>query len=191
MRIVYRPYLKYKFFDSLFLGLSIGTIFLIYTPLSPSLYSLGGIFLALSMIIIAKMYIKILTLHYFFLISLFVEIILLVIICFFIIFSYSYTTALVVYVGYQATFAFGAYLMRAETIFLKKTKLLQMVDVVRQKGYLAGMLISYLFYKFEIYILHVKSHKAQVYEIHFLLFFIELIIISYILKAFKRLHSCG
>lgn len=187
MNIVYRPYLKYKFFDSLFLGLSIGTIFLIYTPLSPSLYSLGGIFLALSMILIAKMYIKILAINYFFLISLFVELVLLAIICFFIIFSYSYTTALVVYVGYQATFAFGAYLMRAETIFLKKTKLLQMVDIVRQKGYLTGMLASYLFYKFEIYVLHVKSHKAQVYDIHFLLLIVEVIIIYYILKAFKRL----
>lgn len=188
MQIVYRPYLKYKFFDSLFLGLSIGTIFLIYTPLSPSLYSLGGIFLALGMIMIAKLYVKILTLRYFFLISLFVELVLLAVISFFIIFSYSYTTALVVYAGYQLTFAFGAYLMRAETIFLKKTKLLQMVDIVRQKGYLTGMLASYLFYKFEIYILHVKSHKTQVYDIHFVLLFVETVIIFYILKAFKKLY---
>ncbi len=186
MRIVYREFLKYKFFNSLFLGVSIGTIFLIYTPLSPSLYSLGGIFLAISMIIIAKLYIKILNINYFFKISLFVELVLLVIICFFLIFSYNYTTALVVYTGYQATFAFGSYLIRAETLFLKKIDLLKMVDIIKQKGYLIGMFISYLFYKIQTDFLHVKSHKTEVYNIHFLLLAIELIIIFYVLKSFSK-----
>ena len=39
LRINNRNFIKYKFFNSLFLGTSIGSIFTIYTPLEPSVYS--------------------------------------------------------------------------------------------------------------------------------------------------------
>ena len=38
-------FIRYKFFNSLFLGLSVGAIFTLYAPLEPSIYSLGGVFL--------------------------------------------------------------------------------------------------------------------------------------------------
>ncbi len=37
-------------------GVSVGSIFILYTPLQPSIYSLGGIILALGMLFVAKWY---------------------------------------------------------------------------------------------------------------------------------------
>jgi len=61
-----REFLKYKFLNSFFLGISLGTIFVLYEPLKPSIYSLGGIALALGMLGVAKLYEKIMTLAYFY-----------------------------------------------------------------------------------------------------------------------------
>jgi len=180
-----REFLKYKLLNSLFLGLSVGSIFILYTPLMPSVYSIGGIFLALGMLIVAKFYYKILNMEYFYKISLFVELVLLFIIGYFLIFSYSYTTAFIIYIGYQVTFTFGSYLIRAETLFLKRSKSIELVDVAKQKGYLFGMLISYLFYLFIENILSITDKQTQVYDIHLLLLILQLFIIFYLIKSFK------
>ena len=45
----------YKFFNSLFLGVSLGSVFTIYEPLDPKLFSAGGIFLAVSTLAIARL----------------------------------------------------------------------------------------------------------------------------------------
>ena len=50
----------YKFFNSLFLGTSIGSIFIIYSPLEPAIYSVGGIVLAFGLMAVASFYEKIL-----------------------------------------------------------------------------------------------------------------------------------
>lgn len=182
-----REFLKYKLLNSAFLGLSVGSIFVLYTPLMPSVYSIGGILLALGMLLVAKFYYKILNMNYFYKISLFVELVLLFIITYFLIFSYSYMTALIVYIGYQLTFTFGSYLIRAETLFLKKTKPIELVDVAKQKGYLLGMLVSYLFYTLLEYIFSVNDKQTQVYVIHVLLFFFQLSIIFYLIKSFRKI----
>jgi len=184
MQLNTKTFIKYKFLNSLFLGLSIGSIFTIYAPLKPSIYSIGGIILALSMLLIAKLYKKIMNINYFYKISLAVEIVLLVLICYFLIFSYSYTTALFVYMGYQITFVFGSYLVRAETLFLKRSAILGFVDIAKQKGYLSGMLLSFLFYKALEY-LNITQNKIQVYDIHFLLLVVETLIIYFLIKSFK------
>ena len=184
MQLNTKTFIKYKFLNSLFLGLSIGSIFTIYAPLKPSIYSIGGIILALSMLLIAKFYKKIMNINYFYKISLAVEIVLLVLICYFLIFSYSYTTALFVYIGYQITFVFGSYLVRAETLFLKRSAILGFVDIAKQKGYLSGMLLSFLFYKALEY-LNITQNKIQVYDIHFLLIIVEILIIYFLIKSFK------
>ncbi len=180
-----REFIKYKLLNSLFLGLSVGSIFVLYAPLSPSLYSAGGIVLALAMLVVAKFYYKILNIEYFFKISLFVELVLLFAISYFLLFSYSYTTAFIIYVGYQITFSFGSYLIRAETLFLRKTKPIELVDVAKQKGYLLGMLLSYLFYKFLEYQFALTDKQAQVYFIHFFLLLTQLFIIYSLIKSFK------
>lgn len=186
MKIKAHEFINYKFLNSLFLGLSVGSIFVLYIPLTPSIYSLGGILLALGMLFVAKLYYKILTINYFYNISLFVELVILFAITYFLLFSYSYTTALLIYIGYQITFTFGSYLIRAETLFLKKTKVLSFVDVAKQKGYLGGMLISYVFYKSIEFFFQINDKQDQIYLIHFALLFIQVSTIIYLIKAFKH-----
>ena len=185
LELQFKEYLKYKFLNSLFLGLSVGSIFILYTPLMPSIYSVGGVLLALGMLVVAKFYYKILNIHYFYKVSLFIELILLSVLVYFLLFSYSYTTALIIYIGYQITFVFGSYLVRAETLFLKKTKFLEYVDVAKQKGYLLGMVFSYFFYTFLEKFFEIHDKQVQVYNIHFLLVCVEVMIIYYLIHSFR------
>ena len=178
-------FIRYKFFNSLFLGVSVGAIFTLYTPLDPSIYSLGGISLAIAMLLVARLYNHILNTTWFFRISLFVEVVLLLAILFFLVYQYNYQTALVMYIGYQITFIFGSYLVRAETLLLKTDTLLTQLDTAKQLGYLSGMLLSYLFYK----VLHLQGivqNQEEVYLLHYLLVGIEFIVIILIFKSFKK-----
>ena len=178
-------FIRYKFFNSLFLGVSVGAIFTLYTPLDPSIYSLGGIALAIAMLLVARVYNHILNTTWFFRISLFVEVVLLLAILFFLIYQYNYQTALVMYIGYQITFIFGSYLVRAETLLLKTDTLLTKLDTAKQLGYLSGMLLSYLFYKL-LELQGITQNQEQVYLLHYLLVAIESIVIVLIFKSFKR-----
>ena len=178
-------FILYKWFNSLFLGVSIGSVFTIYEPLEPSVYSLGGIALAAAMIIVAKFYHKILNGYYFFRLSLAVELIVMLMLIAFLIFSYSYQTALLIYIGYQITFVFGSYLVRAETLIFKEDHVLTKIDMAKQIGYLVGMAVSYAFYKGVEYFKLLSDKQEQVYYIHFLLVAIELIVITLLWKAFN------
>jgi hypothetical protein len=165
------------------LGLSVGAIFTLYTPLEPSIYSLGGVFLSLAMLLVARLYDQILNALWFFRISLFVEVVLLIAIAYFLYHSYSYQTALLMYIGYQITFVFGSYLIRAETLLLKTNSLLTKLDTAKQLGYLVGMALAYAFYKvMELYA--IQSNQEQVYTLHFLLLVLEVLVIFTIFKSF-------
>ena len=179
-------FIRYKFFNSLFLGVSVGAIFTLYSPLEPSIYSLGGIFLALGMLLVARFYHQILNADWLFRISLFVELILLLAILFFLLNQYNYQTALIMYIGYQVTFVFGSYLIRAETLLLQTDVLLTKLDTMKQLGYLLGMGISYIFYKI-LSLQGITDSQAQVYLLHYILTAIELIVIWLIVKSFKRI----
>ena len=148
LQLNHRDYIIYKFFNSLFLGTSIGSVFIIYSPLEPAIYSIGGIVLALGLMGVALFYEKILNIGYFYIISLFVEIVILAVLISFLIFSYSYEIALCVYIGYQVTFIFGSYLGRVETLLLKKKRILKAVDISKQAGYMIGLLLSYVVFLF-------------------------------------------
>jgi putative membrane protein len=186
LKLNVREFIKYKLLNSLFLGLSIGSIFVLYAPLSPSVYSVGGIALALAMLVVAKFYHKILNMGYFYKISLFVEAVLLLAISYFLLFSYSYATAFVIYAGYQITFTFGSYLIRAETLFLRRSKPLELVDVAKQKGYLFGMLLAYVFYEVLERYFGVTDKQTQVYFMHVLLLCAQVAIIFYLVKSFSK-----
>jgi len=93
--------------------------------------------------------------------------------------------ALSVYLGYQVTFMFGNYLVRMETIALKKIAALSIADVAKQKGYLFGMIISYLFYKVLEYI-GIDDKKIQVYDLHVGLVVLQFCILFFVIKAFKN-----
>jgi len=178
-------FIRYKFVNAFFLGLSVGAIFTIYAPLDPSIYSLGGVALAVAMLIVARLYHRIMTISWFFRISLFVEFVLLMAIAYFLTFPYTYQTALLVYIGYQATFVFGSYLVRAETLLLPSDTLLTRLDTAKQLGYLAGMASSYLFYKIVAHY-GIESNQEKVYDLHYLLLITEIIVIFLIFKSFKR-----
>ncbi len=178
-------FIRYKFVNSLFLGLSVGAIFTIYAPLDPSIYSLGGVMLAVAMLIVARLYHHIMTTSWFFRISLFVEVVLLLAILYFLLFPYTYQTALLVYIGYQTTFVFGSYLVRAETLLLSSDALLTRLDTAKQLGYLIGMALSYFFYKL-IALYGIQSNQDKVYDLHYLLLIAEVIVIWLILKSFKK-----
>jgi len=185
LTLIPKWFIRYKFLNSLFLGLSVGTIFTLYAPLEPSIYSLGGVLLAVAMLIVARFYHTILNTKWFFRISLFVESVLLLVILYFIAHPYTYQTALLLYIGYQVTFIFGSYLVRAETLLLKTDELLTKLDTAKQLGYLLGMGISYIFYNI-VKAIGIESNQAQVYDLHFLLITVEIIIIVLIFKSFKK-----
>ena len=189
LRIDNRNFIKYKFLNSLFLGTSIGSVFTIYNPLEPSVYSIGGIFLAIAMILVATQYSRILNINYFYKISLFVELVILLVIIAFLIFSFSYQIAFTVYIGYQLTFIFGSYLVRGETLLLKKEKILTLVDISKQCGYLAGLGTSFLFYKILEYYFNINENQNQVFLIHYILLTIELLVIIFLIKSFKNIRK--
>jgi hypothetical protein len=180
-----RDFLQYKFLNSVFTGLSMGSVFTIYGSLEPSIFSIGGIFLAIGLLIVAKYYTKILNINSFYRISLGVEVVIFLMVGYFLLNPYNYTTALLVYVGYQISFMFGSYLVRAETIFLNRLQILSFLDVTKQKGYLVGLAVSYLFYKILEYF-GTTDNQMQVYYLHFGLFVLEIDVIYFLWKAFKN-----
>ena len=189
LKINNKAFIIYKLFNSLFLGVSIGAVFTIYEPLEPTIYSVGGIALALGMLIIAKFYHKILNINYFFIISLIVEFVVLILLIFFLIFKYNYQTALLIYIGYQITFIFGSYLVRVETLVINDNNILTKIDMAKQIGYLIGMGTSYITYKVLEKIYFIEDAKEQVYLIHFLLIFIELLVLFFLIKSFKKTYQ--
>ena len=104
----------------------------------------------------------------------------------FLVFSYNIYTSLSIYIGYQFTFIFGSYLVRAETLIIKNEKTLTRVDSAKQFGYLSGMVFSYFFYKAMDLLPYLYDNKLKVYQIHYPLLIIELIIIFFLIKSFKK-----
>jgi hypothetical protein len=189
MKILPRPYIRYKGVNSFFMGLTVGSIFTIYAVLDPSVFSLGGIVLALGMLAVARFYEKILNLRMFFYISLFVELVMLVLVVGYLALPYGFATALFVYAGYQLTFMFGSYLVRGETLFLARKQILSWLDMAKQAGYLAGMLASWLFYKVLSWGFGIEDHARQVYLLHWPLLLTELLIIWLLLRSFEKVEK--
>ena len=177
-------YLKYKFFNSLFLGISVGSYITIYSPLDIKTFSIGGIFLAVAMIVIAKYYNEIINVNYFKKISLIVEYCILISLLILLIFSFSYAISLVIYVIYQITFSFGSYLVRAETMLFNEKKIISKLDVIKQQGTLIGMGFSFVFYKLIENYLLIDDNETQVYYVHFVLVIVQLITIVFLTNSF-------
>lgn len=177
-------YLKYKFFNSLFLGVSVGSYITIYSPLDIKTFSIGGIFLAVAMIVIAKYYNKIININYFKKISITVEYCILISLLILLIFSYSYAISLAIYIIYQITFSFGSYLVRTETMLFNEKKIISKLDVIKQQGTLIGMGFSFVFYKLIENYLLIDDNETQVYYVHFVLVIVQLITIVFLTNSF-------
>jgi hypothetical protein len=186
MKLNEKGFLAYKLFNSSFTGLSIGILFTIYQPLDPSIYSIGGMVLAGSMLIIAKFYEKILNIKSFFQISLLVEVVMLLTIITFVLLQYTLTSALLIYIGYQLTFIFGGYLIRAETLVAKDKELLGKIDVNKQIGYLVGLGASFLFYKVLEYGFEITNSKTQISILHYFLISLQTLIILLLVSSFSK-----
>jgi len=186
MKLNNKAFLAYKLFNSSFTGLSIGILFAIYQPLDPSIYSIGGMVLAGAMLVIAKFYDKLLNIKSFFQISLLVEAVMLLTIITFLLLQYSLTSALLIYMGYQLTFIFGGYLVRAETLVAHDKDLLSKIDVNKQIGYLVGLAASFLFYKALEYGFEITDSKIQIGILHYFLISLQALIILLLIASFTR-----
>ena len=186
MKLKKQYFLWYKLLNSSFTGLSVGIIFTIYKPLEdPSIYSIGGIVLACSMLIIAKFYEKLLNIRKFFQISIGVELVMLITLLVFMSLQYTVTSALLVYIGYQFTFIFGGYLIRAETLVAEDKKLLKHIDISKQLGYLLGLGASFLFYKTLEYGFNISEAEVQIRILHYFLAFLQSAIILFLVNSFS------
>jgi len=184
MKLLFHPYLRYKFFNSLFTGAVGGSVFTVYGSLNPSTFSIGGILLALGLMGMAYFYHYFMKIEHFFRFSLAAEVIMFVMIIYFLAFPAQILTALIVYGAYQLSFMFGGYLVRAETHFAKHARIMGWIDVVKQQGYLAGLLLSYVFYKaLEFY--GITQAMTQVYWLHLFLLPLEIVIIVLLRRGFK------
>lgn len=185
MTLLYRSYLRYKFFNALFSGIVGGSVFTIYSSLAPSTFSIGGIILALGMMGMATLYHRLMRLEHFFRFTLLSELIMLVMVGYFLVFASGSTTALIVYASYQLSFILGGYLARAETHFARKSHIMGWMDIAKQQGYLGGLALSYGFYQLLEYE-GIVDAAQQVYRLHYLLIVIEVIIIAALLRAFRE-----
>ena len=179
-------FLAYKFFNSLFLGLSIGAVFTLYEPLSPATFSAGGVGLALATMVIATQYHRIFDPWWFFRLSLGVEVIILLGIIGVLIYPIEQPLALFIYLGYQITFALGSYLVRCETLLVVEQRRLTQLDVTKQIAYLIGMGASWAAYLLMANHFAVVDKAAQVVAIHGPLVVVEVAVIACLVLAFSR-----
>ena len=182
-------FIAYKFVNTMFMGIAIGSYVIQYKPIKIDDYPIMGIIFAILTIIIAALYKRIMKIDYFFKFLLIVELIMLIWIIFFLIYPYSYQVALLIYIARNITFLFGDFLGRAETIFLKKTEILSSIDIFKQIGSIFGMILSVLFYKWIEQTYLISDNESKVYYIHFILIFLQFIIILLVLKSFKKLSN--
>ena len=80
----------------------------------------------------------------------------------------------------------GSYLLRGETLLLKKDRILTLVDVAKQFGYLSGLGASYLFYNIIEYQFNIIDNQTQVFYIHYFLLIIELFVVAFLIKSFDQ-----
>lgn len=177
-------FIAYKLVNSLFLGLSIGSVFVLYSPLSPIVFSAGGIGLAVGTLLIATQYHRLFNTLWFFRISLGVELIILVGIIGVLAHPIDMPLALFIYIGYQFSFAFGSYLVRCETLLIPTQTSLKHLDIAKQSGYLLGMAGAWLFYQFIESAWSVSGRLEQVTAIHWPLLIVEICVVITLTRAF-------
>lgn len=188
IQINLRFYLSYKLLNSLFLGVSLGTIFVIYTPLSPKTYSIGGIALALGAFVLTLFYTKILQTKPYKRILLGLEIVPFGYIVAYLVFPNTLFGAIVIYTLYQITFIFGDYLGRAETLIIKRKIILSWLDKYKQIGYILGLILAFVFYAI-LEFFGISQKESQIYRIHFLLLLLQCAVFLTLVYSFKKIRG--
>lgn len=190
MRTIHlRFYLLYKLLNALFLGCSLGSVFIIYAPLNPKIYSIGGITLALGAWILTFFYAKILKEKPYKVILLGIELIPFCYILAYLLFPNTFFGAILVYCLYQITFIFGDYLGRAETLIFAKKSVLSWLDKRKQIGYLIGLGMAFVFYAI-LDSNNITQKESQIYLMHFLLFLLQCGVFFTLFYAFTKKKKC-
>lgn len=179
-----RNYLIYKFLNSLFGGVALGTIFTIYALLPPKTFSIGGIILALGAWILSFFYTQLLQTKPYKIILTFMEILPFAYLLSYLLFPQTFYGALLVYGLYQIGFIFGDYLVRNETLIFHSKSFLSKIDKTRQIGYLGGLVLSFVFY-FGLEQFGILLKESQVYYIHFLLLLLQCLVFITLIFSFK------
>ena len=179
-------FIQYKFLNSLFLGLSVGAVFVLYTPLSPAVFSAGGIGLALGTLLVATQYQRILAATWFFRLSMLVELVTLSGVIAVLALPIELPLALFVYIGYQITFSLGNYLVRCETLLMVSVEQLRKLDVAKQAGYLLGMALAWAIYSLLASGAKLEDRTEQVVALHWVLVIVEMLVIAFLWRAFDR-----
>ncbi|MEL0088454.1 MAG: hypothetical protein VW757_10255 [Halieaceae bacterium] len=179
-------FVSYKFFNSLFLGLSIGSVFTLYAPLDPSTFSAGGIGLAIATLLIATQYHRLFTRLWFFRLSVLVEAAILSGVIAVLTMESGQRLALFIYLGYQLSFAFGSYLVRFETLLISGEEQLKTLDIAKQAAYLLGMGLAWLTYRALESRWAIEDADAQVKALYGILLIIEAAVFFTLLKSFPN-----
>ena len=159
---------------------------MLYTPLSPAVFSAGGLGLAVGTLIVATQYRRILAPAWFFRLSLLVELITLSGVAAVLILPIEVPLALFVYIGYQITFSLGNYLVRCETLLMVAVDQLRQLDVAKQAGYLLGMAVAWALYMGLERWAGLTSEAAQVVSLHWLLLGVEVSVLIALWQAFNK-----
>ena len=157
---------RYEFLNSLSRGLSVGAVFVLYTPLSPAVFSAGGIGLALGILIVATQYRRALAPGWFFRLSLGVELVTLSGVVAVLRFPLELALALFIYIGYRITCSLGNYLVRYETLLMVSAQQLRKLDVAKQTGYLLGIGDAWAVYAGLEHFATIDNRVEQVVSLH-------------------------
>ena len=115
-----------------------------------------------------------------------VEIMMLFTLLIFIFWELSLVSALLIYIGYQFTFTFGGYLVRAETLVASDKELLGKIDFNKQLGYLVGLGASFVFYYTLNDGFEIVDTMSQIMILHYLLIILQVLIVLFLKASFSR-----
>ena len=115
-----------------------------------------------------------------------VEIMMLITLLIFIFWELSLVSALLIYIGYQFTFTFGGYLVRAETLVANDKELLGKIDFNKQLGYLFGLGASFVFYYTLKNVFEIVDPELQIMILHYLLIILQVLIVLFLKASFSR-----
>ena len=115
-----------------------------------------------------------------------VEIMMLITLLIFIFWELSLVSALLIYIGYQFTFTFGGYLVRAETLVASEKELLGKIDFNKQLGYLVGLGASFVFYYTLNDGFEIVDTMSQIMILHYLLIILQVLIVLFLKASFSR-----
>lgn len=190
-RVRIKPYIQYKFVNSVFTGLSTGAVFVIYGILEPSVFSVGGLLLSIGTFWIAKYYSSLMRLRAYYWTTVATEVIILFSVILILALPKSSFLALAYYAVLNLVFVFGTYLMRFESTLFRRNRVLSAIDSAKQVGNLLGLALSWMFYEsLKMLSPSAGAEKSweQIYKLHWVLIVVQLLTFFLCLRSFEKIE---